>query len=283
MIRILTDSTSDLSPARAAELGVEILPLSVQFGEESFADGVDITKEEFYAKLAQAEALPTTAQIPPDTFTGAFRRMTQNGDQVLGIFISSAMSGTYQSARIAREVVGTSHIALVDSQTVTFALGLLVETACILRDQGLPLEALAAKVEQLSRRVRLLAVVETLKYLKMGGRITGAAAVVGGLLGICPVISIENGLVVSVGKGRGRKAGFQLIEKWLREKEAVDTALPVSFGHSNAPQAMAECMDYFKGCTAGTQLCPMDIGAGVSTHVGPGAVGLAFFVEEAGD
>ena len=181
MIRIVTDSTSDLSADRAAALGVEVLPLSVHFGEESFQDGVDITKEEFYARLEQAETLPTTAQIPPETFIKTFERLTAQGDQVLGIFLSSAMSGTYQSAMIARDIVGEERIAVVDSQTVTFALGLLVEAACLLRDQGLSLEELRAQVEALAGRVRLLAVVDTLKYLKMGGRISGAAAVVGGL------------------------------------------------------------------------------------------------------
>lgn len=280
MIRILTDSTSDLSAARAAELGVEVLPLSVHFGEKSFQDGVDITGEEFYARLAEVETLPTTSQVPPETFIDTFRRLTQQGDQVLGIFLSSNMSGTYQSAMIAREIVDESQIAVVDSQTVTFALGLLVETACLLRDQGLTLRALEERLNALTRRVRLLAVVDTLKYLKMGGRISGATAVVGGLLGISPIISIEDGLVVSVGKSRGRKAGFKFIEKWMEEKEAMDTDLPIAFGHTNAPQAMAECMEYFASKTAGAQLCPSAIGAVVGTHTGPGATGLAFYVRE---
>lgn len=280
MIRIVTDSTSDLPAARAAELGVEILPLSVHFGEESFRDGVDITREEFYARLAGVDTLPTTSQIPPETFIDAFRRLTENGDQVLGVFLSSDMSGTYQSAMIARDIVGEENIAVVDSRTVTFALGLLVEEACALRDQGLPLDGLRQRVEALAGRVRLLAVVDTLKYLKMGGRISGAAAVVGGLLGICPVITIENGLVASVGKGRGRKAGFQFIARWLEEKEKIDTGLPVAFGHSDAPQVMADCMEFFREQTGGARLCPMDIGAVVGTHAGPGAAGLAFFVKE---
>lgn len=281
MIRIVTDSTSDLSADRAAALGVEVLPLSVHFGEESFQDGVDITKEEFYARLEQAETLPTTAQIPPETFIKTFERLTAQGDQVLGIFLSSAMSGTYQSAMIARDIVGEERIAVVDSQTVTFALGLLVEAACLLRDQGLSLEELRAQVEALAGRVRLLAVVDTLKYLKMGGRISGAAAVVGGLLGISPIISIRDGLVVSVGKGRGRKAGFQFISKWIEEKEGIDTSLPVSFGNTNAPQALADCMAFFADKTAGATVLPSDIGAVVGTHVGPGAAGIAYFIREA--
>lgn len=279
MIRILTDSTSDISPSRAAELGVEVLPLTVLFGEESFRDGIDITNEEFYDRLSKVDTLPTTAQIPPETFIDAFQRLTADGSQVLGLFISSEMSGTYQSAMIARSIVGEENIAIVDTHTVTFALGLLVETACLLRDRGLSLSELAAEVEKLVPRCRLLAVVDTLRYLKMGGRISGVTAVVGGILGISPIISIENGLVISVGKSRGRKAGFQFIRKWLDEKEAIDTSLPVSFGHTNAPKAMEECMAFFQDKTEGAQLCPSNIGSVVGTHVGPGAAGLAYFVK----
>lgn len=280
MIRIVTDSTSDLSPQRAAELGVEVVPLAVHFGEETFRDGVDITKEEFYTRLAQVDTLPTTSQVPPETFIQVFQRLTEGGDQVLGLFISGAMSGTNQSANIARGIVDEDNIAIVETGTVTFGLGLLVETACRLRDQGLSLSELEQKLTQLAGRVRLLAVVDTLKYLKMGGRISGATAVVGGILGITPIITIQDGLVVSVGKTRGRKAGFQFIDKWLQEKEAPDTSLPVTFGHSNAPQVMEECMAYFGPKLAGADLLPSDIGAVVGTHVGPGAGGLAFFVKE---
>ena len=280
MIRIVTDSTSDLSPQRAAELGVEVVPLAVHFGEETFRDGVDITKEEFYTRLAQVDTLPTTSQVPPETFIQVFQRLTEGGDQVLGLFISGAMSGTDQSANIARGIVDEANIAIVETGTVTFGLGLLVETACRLRDQGLSLSELEQKLTQLAGRVRLLAVVDTLKYLKMGGRISGATAVVGGILGITPIITIQDGLVVSVGKTRGRKAGFQFIDKWLQEKEAPDTSLPVTFGHSNAPQVMEECMAYFGPKLAGADLLPSDIGAVVGTHVGPGAGGLAFFVKE---
>lgn len=278
MIHIITDSTSDLSPARAAALGVEMLPLSVHFGAECFRDGVDITKEAFYEKLSRVEALPTTSQIAPDVFEQVFRRHIEAGDEVLGIFLSSDMSGTCQSAHIARSMVDEAHIRVVDSRTVTFALGLLVETACLLRDQGLDLNTLCARVEALAGRLRLLAVVDTLKYLKMGGRISTATALVGGVLGISPVITIENGLVASIGKARGRKAAFQWIDKRL-DVEAPDLSLPISFGHSNAPEALAACKAFFASRTGPAPLLESDIGAVVGTHVGPGATGFAYFID----
>lgn len=278
MIRIVTDSTSDLSAARAAELGVDMLPLSVHFGEEAFRDGVDITKAEFYDRLARVEALPTTSQVNPEAFEGLFRSYVEQGDQVLGVFLSSDMSGTCQSALIARDMVGGAGIAVVDSRTVTFALGLLVEAACALRDRGLSLAELERETQALAGRIKLLAVVDTLKYLKMGGRINAATAVVGGLLGISPIITIENGLVESIGKARGRRAAFQWIAKHM-EQYPPDLSLPVVFGHSNAPEARDECTAFFYSAVDGAQTLTSDIGAVVGTHAGPGAAGLAYFVK----
>ena len=275
MIRIITDSTSDLSPARQEALGVDVIPLSVHFGEEVFRDGVDITNEEFYDRLSKVEKLPTTSQINPEVFADLFRKYLDQGDEIVGIFISGAMSGTCQSALIARDMVdGEDRIHIVDSRTVTFALGLLVEVAATLRDQGLSAGELAAKLEELAGRLRLLAVVDTLKYLKMGGRISTASAVVGALLNINPIITIENGLVEGIGK-----AAFQWIAKRM-EKEAPDLSLPVAFGHSNAPEAMAECQAFFADIIGGATVHASDIGSVVGTHVGPGATGIVYFRAE---
>ena len=277
MIRIVTDSTSDLSPARREALGVDVIPLSVHFGEEVFRDGVDITNAEFYDRLSKAETLPTTSQINPEVFADLFQKYLDQGDEIVGIFISGAMSGTCQSALIARDMVdGEDRIHVVDSRTVTFALGLLVEVAASLRDQGLSAGELAARLEELAGRLRLLAVVDTLKYLKMGGRISTASAVVGALLNISPIITIENGLVEGIGKARGRKAAFQWIAKRM-EKEAPDLSLPVAFGHSNAPEAMAECQAFFADMIGAATVYASDIGSVVGTHAGPGATGIVYF------
>ncbi len=279
MIRIITDSTCDLRPARREALGIDVVPLSVHFGGEVFQDGVDITNEEFYRRLVQAEKLPTTSQVNPEAFAELFRAYVDQGDQVVGIFLSSAMSGTCQSALIARDMVDKGEIHIVDSRTVTFALGLLVEQAAVLRDAGHTAAEIAGRLTALLGRVRLLAVVDTLKYLKMGGRINAATAVVGGLLGINPIITVENGLVESVGKARGRKAAFQWMADFLK-KEQPDLSFPVSFGNSNAPEAMAECMAFFREAVAGAQILESDIGSVVGTHAGPGATGLVYIVKE---
>lgn len=275
MIRIITDSTCDLPAERRRELGVEVLPLSVHFGTEAFRDGVDITNAEFYGRLAQAKELPTTSQVNPERFAEVFRLCAEREESVVGIFISGAMSGTCQSAMIARDMEG-GDVHIVDSRTVTFALGTLVEVACSLRDQGLSAGEIARRIEDLAGRVRLLAVVDTLKYLKMGGRISTATAMVGGLLGISPIITIQDGLVASIGKARGRRAALNWIADRLAGEE-IDLDLPVAFAHTNAPEAMAECMDRLGPLVPGAQILTSEIGSVVGTHVGAGATGIVYF------
>lgn len=279
MIELITDSTSDLSPALAAQLGVQVLPLTVHFGEESFRDGVDITNADFYTRLRAAETLPTTSQINPETFTAVFQEVLDRGNQAVGIFISSELSGTCQSAQIAREELDSEDVFVVDSRTVTFSLGLLVAEAARLRSQGLSAGELAAEITALREKLRLYAVVDTLKYLKMGGRISAATAVVGGVLGITPIIAIEDGKVESAGKTRGRKAGIQ----WMRERaleEDIDLTHGVVFGHTDCPEALEAVANAFSDVAArAPAVYRSDIGAVVGTHAGPGAAGIGYFVK----
>lgn len=281
MVRIMTDGTSDIPAQRAAELGVDVLPLRVCFGEETFLDGVDITREEFYIRLAQSRDLPTTSQLNPDDFLGLFQKYADQGDQVVGIFVSSQLSGTCQSARIARDMVEGAEIYIVDSRTVTFAMALLVEEAAAMRDRGLSAGEMARELEALTLRLRLLAVVDTLFYLKKGGRISAAAAAVGGLLGIKPIVGVDaRGTVEAMGKARSMAAGFRWIAARLREDPA-DPARLVGFAHSNAPEAMKACREAVEPVLPGGRPPALgSIGAVVGTHVGPGAAGVAYFVQE---
>lgn len=279
MVRIMTDSTCDLSPERQKALGVEVVPLSVHFGEESYLDGVDLSNQEFYARLREAETLPTTAQVNPEEFISRFQAHMAAGDQVVGIFLASQLSGTCQSALIARSIVDEDNIFVVDSTTVTFGLGLMVEMAARLRDRGLSAAAIAEQVEALAKRLRFYAVVGTLKYLKMGGRISGTAAVVGGMLGITPILNIRDGVVEAAAKSRGRKGAFQWMEKKLQE-EPADLSLPVSFGNADSPDIMAECEAALAASVPGAEALESSIGSVVGTHAGPGCTGIAYFVKE---
>lgn len=281
MVRIITDGTSDMSPRRGAELGVDIIPMPVFFGQESFLDGVDITREEFFCRLASSRDLPTTSQLNPDDFLDLFRKYADQGDQVVGIFVSTQLSGTCQSACIARDMVEGGEIHIVDSRTVTFALALLVEEAARMRDQGLGAAEIAGQVEALARRTRLLAVVDTLTYLKKGGRISAATAAVGGLLGIRPIVGVDSrGTVEALGKARSIAHGLEWIARRI-EEEPADPARLVAYGHSNAPERVPACVDALKGVLPQAQPPLMgSIGAVVGTHVGPGAVGVAYIAAE---
>lgn len=281
MVRIITDGTSDLSAQRAAELNVHVMPMRVFFGQESFVDGVDITREEFFARLESCQELPTTSQLNPDDFLEVFQKYVDQGDQVVGIFLSSELSGTCQSACIARDMAEGGEIHIVDSRTVTFALALLVEEAARMRDGGLSAAQIAETVEQLARRAKLLAIVDTLTYLKKGGRISAATAAVGGLLGIKPIVEVDSrGTVEAVGKARSMASGLEWIARHI-EQAPADPAYAVAYGHSNSPERVPLCMEALKDVLPqGRPPLMGSIGAVIGTHVGPGAVGVAYIAAE---
>lgn len=275
MVKILTDSSCDLSPARCEELGVEMLPITVNFGGESFRAHEDISNEEFYEKLAAASELPKTAQITPAFFEEKFTGYKESGEEVVCLFISSMMSGTLQSARIAKNMVNADKVYLPDTLNVTFALGLLVEEAVKMRDCGLSAAEIASEVEKLVPRVRLWALIDDLKYLKMGGRLSATSALVASILGICPIITLENGLVEVVGKARGKKAAFKFIQNMVA-KEPISGDFAVTIGHAAVPDTRDDFMDFMSAELKKREILKLDIGSIVGTHTGPGACGLAY-------
>lgn len=229
--------------------------------------------------LAAADTIPTTSQVPLGEFTLLFQNIIEAGDEAVGIFISSNMSGTYQSAKVARELVDEDKIHVVDSRVATFELSLLVRQAVRLRDAGKTAGEIADAIRLLTKRVRLFAVIDTLKYLKMSGRISTTTAFVGGLLGINPLIAIKDGKVISIGKSRGLKAGLGMIyEKMLAEPPDLDYM--VGFGHINAPGFLEETILFFNGIFGIKDYFKEDIGIIVGTHVGPGSAGIAYIAKE---
>lgn len=275
MVKILTDSSCDISLERCAELGVEMLPITVNFGEQSYRANLDITTEEFYDKLAAARELPKTAQITPAQFEKIFQPYKDSGDDVVCLFISSKMSGTLQSARLAKNILGAENILLPDTLNVTFALGLLVEEAVKMRDAGMTGKEIVEKIEELIPRIRLFAMIEDLKYLKMGGRLSATSALVASILGICPIITLKDGLVEVVGKARGKKAAFAAIRKCV-EKEPISADYCVTMGHSKCPETCKALEEYMGDLLKKREVHVSSIGSIVGTHTGPGAVGLAY-------
>lgn len=275
MVRIITDCSCDISAERGRTLGIDIVPLSVNFADGSYIAGVDLTNAEFYEKLAESEALPTTSQVSPQTFEDLFRRYIDAGDEVVCLFLSSKMSGTYNAATIVKNIIGSDKIYITDTLTVTFALGLLVLEAVKMRDAGLSGAEILRRVESLVPRVRLLAVISDLKYLKMGGRLSSTSAFFASILNICPMITIQDGLVETVGKARGKKAAYAAIAE-MAKKEGISADYGIAFGHSNAPDALEMCHEAFAAETKRRETFDLDIGSIVGTHAGPGASGIAY-------
>lgn len=280
MVRIIADSTCDISKEDAKKLGIEIIPITVRFGEEEFLDGVEITHEEFYKRLAECEELPKTSQPSPDRFMDVFMRYVNQGDDVIGIFISSELSGTYQSACIAAadvEEESGKKIFIVDSRNASIGTALLIREAVKYRDNNMSAEEIADACRELAGHIKLTAVVGSLKYLKMGGRLSGAQAFAGTMLHITPVVSIEDGKVVVIGKTRGKKAAEKLMHEKLSE-DGISLSRDFVFGHINCPDSLETFINKSLSHISDVRgkVCVSSIGCSVGTHVGPGTYGIAY-------
>ena len=277
MVHILTDSTSDLTVQEAEELGVRLIHMRVIFEDGVYTDGVDITKEAFYAKQAEAKTLPKTTQLNPQEYYDAFRPLLENGDEVVAILISSKLSGSFQSACIAKGMLEEAgqRLHLVDSLNATLGEGLLVREAVRLRDGGKSAAEIAAELEELRSRVRFIAFVGTLKYLKMGGRISASTAALGTMLHISPVVAVVDGEVKAVGKLRGSQKILAYTLDFAREYP-VDTRHCVVFGHSRCQETMEAYRDKVTEALGIRDSAWDELGAVIGTHAGPGCYGLAY-------
>lgn len=279
-VKIITDSSSDLSPAYAAENDIDIIPLRILFGEESYLSGVEMNPDQFFRKLETVDELPKTSQPTPGELHEVFSRYLDAGDEVVAVFISSEMSGTYHAACLLKENENLENLHIVDSQTVTFALGILVMEAVRLKGKGLSAREIFEELERVKEKVYLYASVGTLKYLQMGGRLSSTSAFFGSVLNIKPIITIKGGLVEAIDKQRGQKRAFDALVELLK-KGNVDLERPRVFAHTDQPALMEELIEnvvrYTDFDTDAFARC--DIGATVGVHVGPGACGFAFFAK----
>ena len=276
-IRVITDSAADLPQPCRPE--ITVLPMAVTFGEEQFLDGVDLAHRQFYEKLIEGDDLPTTSQINPTQFEEAFRRAVDEGEDVVAVVLSSKLSGTCQSARIAAEEF-PGRVFVVDSENATIGQQILVRRALDLLDQGLDAAAIAGELEREKKDIRLVALLDTLEYLKRGGRISPSVALVGGLLSVKPVIAVEHGEVVMLGKARGSKNGSNLLVQEIRKTNGVDFDRPYLLGYTGLEDSLLQ--KYIADSAAlwaeHTNALPIGtIGGTIGTHVGPGAVAVAFF------
>ena len=258
-----------------------VLPLKTIFGEEEFLDGVTMTYKEFYEKLIESDVHPTTSQVPPYDFEEKYAEAKAAGDTVLCITLASKLSGTYQSAHIAAEDY-EDIVTIVDSENVAVGEQLLVELAVNLRSEGKSAKEIAEVLNAEKKKVRLIALLDTLEYLKKGGRISGATAAVGGLLSIKPVIAIEDGEIAVLGKARGSRNGQNLLREYTTKQGEIDFTKPCLLAYTGLSDELlkkyiAESRELYAGF--GKELPIRTIGSTIGTHAGPGAIAVAFFVK----
>lgn len=280
MIKILADSGCDIVESQAEQLGVTILPFTVRFGNEEFKDGFTLSHEQFFEKLIENSELPQTSQINEFTFTEKFTELTADGSEVVAITISSKLSGTHSSAvKAAKKFPGK--VFVVDSLNACIGERILVDYALRLcKDGGLSGALIAEKLDAVKGKIQLLALLDTLKYLRKGGRIPSVVAVAGEMLSIKPVISLVNGEVKLVGKAIGSKKGNNLLNQLVDKCGGIDFSMPYVLGYSGLSDAylkkyIADSEKLWKGQTEGIPYYL--IGSTIGTHVGPNAIAVAFF------
>lgn len=274
--RIIVDSTADLMPNYQSR--VHVVPLTVHFGEEEFIDGVTIDHKTFYEKLIESDVLPTTSQATPDAFMTEFDKAKEAGEAAIVITLSSKFSGTYQSATIA--AADYENIYVIDSGTAAMGSGILVELAFRLLDEGKSAKDIAAILETEKEKIVIVALVDTLEYLKKGGRVSKAVAFAGGVLNIKPVLSVIRGEIAMLGKARGSKMGNNLLVQEIDKVGGIDFSKPVLLGYSGISNALLlkyieDSRHIWEGNLEAVRYTT--VGSVIGTHAGPGAVVVAFF------
>ena len=274
--RIIVDSTTELMPEYRDR--VKVIPLIVRFGEEEYIDGVTIDHKTFYEKLIESDVLPATSQANPDTFMRAFDEIKAAGESAVVITLSSKLSGTYQSAIIAAE--DYDNIYVVDSGTVTIGASILTELALKYLDEGMDARTVAEKLEEDKKKIHIVALVDTLEYLKKGGRISKTVAFAGTLLNIKPVISVTDGEINMLGKARGSKMGNNLLVQEIEKAGGIDFSKPVLLGYSGLSDILLKKYIEDSRHIWDSNLESVrytTIGSVIGTHAGPGAIAVAFF------
>lgn len=276
-VTIITDSTADLIPEIKEQ--VSVVPLTVHFGDEEYIDGITIDHKAFYEKLIETDVMPSTSQATPAAFAEKYANVGEEGAVV--ITIAATLSGTYQSACIA--AADFENIYVVDSGSAAIGAGILVELALQLAESGMDAASIAERLEEEKKNICIVALVDTLEYLKRGGRVSKSVAFAGTLLNIKPVLAIREGEIQMLGKARGSKQGNNLLVQEIHKAGGVDFTRPLLLGYTGLSDVLLQkYIEDSKHLWAdGTdRLRTTVVGSVIGTHAGPGAVAVAFFRKE---
>lgn len=277
MTRIITDSAADLELPAAAAMQITIVPLTIRFGTEIYRDRVDLCADDFYRRLIESDELPSTSQINPYDFQSVFQEVRQAHDTAVVITLSSRLSGTWQSAVTAAADYPEIHV--VDSRSVTVGEQCLVRLAARLRDQGMDAGMIASHLEEKRDSLVTIALLDTLEYLKRGGRISAASALLGGLLVLKPVIAVRDGGIEVIGKARGSRSGSNLLIQEI-QGGGIDFSMPIALGYTGLDRTLldkyiADSSAIWQGHSENLPIS--QIGSAIGTHGGPGAIAIGFF------
>lgn len=277
-VKIVVDSSSDISEKEAKELGVEMIPMIVSFGEEEFFDGVNLLPDDFYKKLQESKEAPKTAQVTPFRFEEVFEREVKAGNDVVAIVLSSKLSGTCESAKSAASKFD-GKVFVVDSLNATSGEGVLVHYALELAKNGLSAKEIYEKLEEKKNDIVVVAVIDTLEYLKKGGRVSSAAAFIGGMLNIKPVIQVIGGEVKVVAKAHGQKKGVLTVKQIVRDAGGIDYSMPYRVIWAGNDENIADKFIEGNPDLWNESEKPLNhvIASTIGTHVGPGALGIVFY------
>jgi DegV family protein with EDD domain len=275
-IRIVTDSICDVPKEYVERYCIKVMPLTVHFGDQSYKDGIDLSLEQFLSKLEEAEELPTTSQVPPAEFIDAYREEIALGNKIISIHGSSQLSGTYNSAMLAKEQIGGADIHVVDTMGITMGAGMLVIKAARLAEEGMEPEAIVAEIEAARERLKHMIIVDTLKYLHKGGRLSLSAAVVGSILNIKPILTVKDGKLELFERARGIKKAIGAVMDTIRENGWTLDGKVIGINHIADLEHMRMLEEELKREYAIKEIVRGEVGSVVATHGGPGAVALYF-------
>ncbi len=275
-VRIIVDSVSDIPHSLADELGIIVVPLQVNFEDGSYKDGQDLDSKAFFQKVGRVGKLPTTAQVTPGEFQAAFDRELQAGHELIVITMSSSMSGTYNAACTAAEILGTDRIAVFDSKSVTFAYGLIAVLAARMIRDGSDKEHVCQQIAYMIAHQESRFIVDTLDYLRRGGRLTVSEAFIGGLLSIKPILTVTDGVLHAEERVRGRKKAIRSICDWL-EREHIDLSdKTIGLYHADDREHMNELEAALRQQFQLGEVIYSEVGSVVGTHSGPGCIAISF-------
>ncbi len=278
MVKIVTDSLSDITSDIAQGLGITVLPLTVFFGQESFLDRVTITTDEFYDRLIHGTVWPTTTQPPPGVFAEVYNKLAEETDEILVITLSSKLSGTYESALNAKSLVEKEcRIEVIDSLTVAMGLGLVVMTAAKAAQAGTNLDGIVDLVRRAMPRSHLIAYFDTLKYLAKGGRIGKAQGLLGAMLSIKPILTVKDGEMSPLTRLRSQAAGMDYVYNFVAGFSNIEE---LAVEHATTPDDADRLVERLSSLFSGERIYRSTISPVVGTYAGPGAMAVSVLEAE---